>query len=164
MRAKILSEVQALRELVLTQARQIQELRGAWNCWSVRTPSFALAWGKPAGTRTVLPAVTAIARRLRVLRCRSPKANLVADSRGTWARRPSAAWRSTRSSRSCRVYQREFTRKDVRSRGRAGRFLNSKQCACGSPSIASPRYVAEGRSTWVSLRPTFLPVCSMTPT
>ena len=69
MRAKTPFEVQALRELVLPQARQIQELREPWNCWSVRTPSFALAWGKPAGTRTVLLEVTAIARRLRVLRC-----------------------------------------------------------------------------------------------
>ena len=128
---------------MLAQARQIQELRNAWNCWSVRTPSFALAWGKPAGTRTVLPAVTAIARRLRVLRCRNPKANLVADSRGTRARRSSAAWRSTRSSRSCRSNAGSAS---VSSRartsapgGRAGRSLTSLRCACGSPSSGCRR-------------------------
>ena len=62
---KIRSCVQACESLCSPKSDNLK------SCWSVRTPSFALAWGNSAETRTVLPIVTAIARRLRVLRCRS---------------------------------------------------------------------------------------------
>ena len=142
--------MQALRELVLTQARQIQELRerlellerenaelrsrlGQTSRNSHRPPSSD-GYRKKT-TRPALPKPQG-----------KPRGGQPGHSGKTLERSLAVDEAVEELPKQCQVCQREFTRKDVRSWGRAGRSLTSLPCACGSPSIASPRSVAVGRS------------------
>ncbi|MDA0856178.1 MAG: DUF6444 domain-containing protein [Proteobacteria bacterium] len=115
---KIPSEVQALRELLLTQARQIEELRERLELLERKNAELRSRLGQTSRNSHRPPSSEAITRRLRVLRCRSNAGFASVSSR---------------------------TRRSAPG-GRAGRSLTSLQCACGSPSIASPRSVTMGRS------------------
>ena len=70
MRTKIPSEVQSLRELLLTQARQILELIESRELLECENAELSSCLGKISRTCTALPVVMAIARRLRFLRYR----------------------------------------------------------------------------------------------
>ena len=89
MRAKIPSEVQALRELVLTQARQIQELRERLELLERENAELRSRLGQTSRNSHRPPSIDGY--RKKTTRLALPK--------------------------QCRVCQREFTRKDVHSWG-----------------------------------------------
>ena len=96
MRAKIPSEVQALRELVLTQARQIQELRERLELLERENAELRSRLGQTSRNSHRPPSSDGYRKKTTRPALPKPKANLVADSRGTRARRSSSGCRRPR--------------------------------------------------------------------
>ena len=119
MRAKTPSEVQALRELVLTQARQIQELRERLELLERENVELRSRLGQTSRNSHCPPSSDGYRKKTTRPALPKPQGKPCGGQPGhsgkTLERSLAVAEVVEELPKQCRVCQREFTRKDVRS-------------------------------------------------